>query len=227
MAVYSLTPLGYTYDALEPFFDRQTMEIHHQKHWASYVKNLNSLIAEYDLRNLPPSSLEMVTRIRFLSVQEKDRERLIFNGGGVANHEFFFSLLKKNGEMAVPFDLEHSINVNFGTMGNFKKMFQESALSHRGSGWIWLCVNPAGKKQVSVQATVPELFICNTHDHDNPSMMDITKNFGIPVLCLDLWEHAYYLKFQNRKEEYIEAFWNVVNWQRVDELRRMAMVQRF
>jgi Fe-Mn family superoxide dismutase len=203
------------------------MELHHQKHLAAYLKNLEAILGEYDLRNLPASSQEMVSRIRVLSVPEQDREKLIFNGGGVANHEFFFSLLKKNGGTAMPSHLEHSLNKNFGSLDGFKKMFLESALSHRGSGWTWLCVNPEGKKQMAVHTKVPELFICNTHNHDNPSMVDITKNFGIPILCLDLWEHAHYLKFQNRKAEYVEAFWNVVDWQRVEKLQEEAMVQRF
>jgi Fe-Mn family superoxide dismutase len=220
--------LPYDCDELKPAMSAKTVEVHYGKCLADCVDNLNSFLGDYDLGNLPENSRELAAGIRFLTIPAEDRDKLIFLAGGVANHELFFSILRPsvNGNWP-PEELERVMNANFGTFANFQNCFQEVALSLLGSGWVWLCVRPNGKKVATQSGDVPELFICSTQNHDNPSMLDIAKNFGHPILCLDMWEHAYYLQHQNKKDDYIHFFWPIVNWDKVQANYAEAIVARF
>ncbi|MDR2029887.1 MAG: superoxide dismutase [Puniceicoccales bacterium] len=211
MTHYVHVPLPYDFSALEPAIDARTMEIHHDGHLGAYVRNLNALIEKYDLQNLPPRAMDFVQAFHRLAADVPDRDRLRFNLGGVANHEFFFSILgKKSAAPGAP--LASAIDENFGTFVSFQNLFQKSAIDLMGSGWTWLAVDLAS----TIAQPFPRLFICNTSNHDNPLMRDVFASPVMPILCLDMWEHAYYLRHQNRKTDYLAAFWCVVDWDRVD-----------
>jgi Fe-Mn family superoxide dismutase len=172
--------------------------------------------------------MEFAAGIRFLTVAAGDRDRLIFNAGGVVNHEFFFALLRAPIPQNAPTEyVTRAIEESFGTFADFQSSFKKSALALLGSGWTWLCVDPKGRKITDEGLEIPELFICSTQNHDNPAMVDVCKCFGRPILCLDMWEHAYYLQYQNRKADYIDAIWSVIDWDRVEEHCRAAAVSRF
>ncbi len=191
MAKYELPALPYGYDALEPYVDKMTMEIHHAKHHNAYVTNLNKLVED---NNIETASLEeMMATISKYPVGVRN------NGGGHYNHSLFWKLMKQNGSGAPTGDLAVAIDAAFGNYDEFKKLFAAAAMTRFGSGWAWLVVN-GGK-----------LTISSTPNQDNP-LMDIADVKGTPVLGLDVWEHAYYLKHQNRRNEYIESWWSVVNW---------------
>lgn len=227
MTPYKLEPLPYDYDALEPFIDRETMIYHHDNHTGNYVANLNKIIAEYNYTNLPGNIEEWIPSVRSSAIESQDRNSLIFNAGGVANHYLFFSLLKKNNGAVPDGDLAVAINANFGSFENFKSEFTKAALSQLGSGWVWLCVDPFAKKLVIKEKPYPVMFITTTSNHDNPMMIGATKDFGSPILCLDLWEHTYYLRYQYRKSEFYRAFWDIINWDRVVELYRKSLIEKF
>jgi Fe-Mn family superoxide dismutase len=191
-----LPELGYAYDALEPFVDAQTMKIHHQKHHATYVNKLNAALEGHsDLAEKSPEDL-----IRHLDqVPEEIRTAVRNHGGGHVNHTFFWKILKPmvdfTGEVA------EAINAKYGGLDNFKKEFLKTAMGVFGSGWAWLVVNADG-----------ELEIKGTPNQDNPMTRGET-----PLLGVDVWEHAYYLKYQNRRPDYIEAIFDVMNWNVVNE----------
>ena len=195
---YTLAPLPYPADALEPHFDKQTMEIHHGKHHAAYVNNVNDALKDQpELAALPVDEL-----IKNLAkVPEGIRGKVRNNAGGHVNHTLFWSLLKKDAP-APTGALADAINAAFGDLAGFKAKFKEACLGRFGSGWAWLVVKDG------------KLAITSTPNQDNPVM----DGAGTPVLGLDVWEHAYYLKFQNRRAEFVDAFWNVVNWGKVAEL---------
>jgi Fe-Mn family superoxide dismutase len=194
---FTLPPLPYANDALEPYIDAQTMEIHHDKHHNAYVTNLNAALEKYpDLQNM---SLEELLANNASAVPEDIRTAVRNNGGGHSNHSFFWQILKKNEGGAPSGALADAINQKFGGFDNFKAEFKKAAGGRFGSGWAWLIVDSDGT-----------LSITSTPNQDTPIMEGKT-----PVLGLDVWEHAYYLKYQNRRPDYVDAFWNVVNWDEV------------
>ncbi len=190
MGKFELPALPYAYDALEPYIDKMTMEIHHTKHHNAYVTNLNKAIDGTELAG--KSIEELMANISKLPMPVRN------NGGGHFNHSFFWKLMKKGGGNPTG-ELATAINSTFGSLDDLKKKFNEAALGRFGSGWAWL-VSSNGK-----------LVVSSTPNQDNP-LMDVAEVKGTPVLGLDVWEHAYYLKYQNRRNEYAENWWNVVNW---------------
>jgi Fe-Mn family superoxide dismutase len=195
---FELPQLAYAYDALEPHFDARTMEIHHSKHHQTYITNLNNAVAGTDLEGKTLEELMMVA---------KDHMAVRNNGGGHWNHSLFWTLLSPNGGGAPTGKVAEAIDRDFGNFDLFKAEFAKAATTRFGSGWAWLCVHPDGK-----------LEICSTPNQDNPIMEGLGYCGGKPILALDVWEHAYYLHYQNRRPDYISAFWNVVDWNRVNEL---------
>jgi Fe-Mn family superoxide dismutase len=191
---FTLPNLHYAYDALEPHFDARTMEIHHSKHHAAYTNNLNAAI---DGTEMAGKSIEEI-----LKNISKHPVAVRNNGGGFYNHNLFWEILSPKGGGLPSGDLMIAINSNFGSFDKFKESFNAAAMSRFGSGWAWL---------VAVNG---KLVIISTPNQDNP-LMDIAEVKGKPILGIDVWEHAYYLKFQNRRAEYIEAFWNLINWEEV------------
>jgi Fe-Mn family superoxide dismutase len=192
---HNLPPLPYSFDALEPYIDAKTMEIHHDKHHGAYVNNLNkALEANPELQKLPVE--ELLARIG--NVPEAVRTAVRNNGGGHLNHSMFWKIMKKGGGGEPSGDLADAIKNTFGNFGDFKKTFTQAATSRFGSGWAWLLIR--GEK----------LTVESTANQDNPIIDGGKAFFGI-----DVWEHAYYLKYQNRRPEYIEAWWNTVNWAQV------------
>ncbi|HDT8829021.1 TPA: superoxide dismutase [Listeria monocytogenes] len=189
---YELPKLPYTYDALEPNFDKETMEIHYTKHHNTYVTKLNEAVAGHP-ELASKSAEELVTNLD--SVPEDIRGAVHNHGGGHANHTLFWSILSPNGGGAPTGNLKAAIESEFGTFDEFKEKFNAAAAARFGSGWAWLVVNDG------------KLEIVSTANQDSP-----LSDGKTPVLGLDVWEHAYYLKFQNRRPEYIETFWNVINW---------------
>jgi Fe-Mn family superoxide dismutase len=197
---YTLPALPYAYNALEPHIDARTMEIHHTKHHQAYINNVNSAIAGTELEKLPVEQL-----IADLGkVPEDKRMAVRNNGGGHANHSLFWTIMGPKAGGAPSGDLAAAISSSFGSFENFKEQFGKAATTRFGSGWAWLVV--AGGK----------LAIGSTANQDSPLMgQAIAGLTGTPILGLDVWEHAYYLNYQNRRPDYITAFWNVVNWNEV------------
>ena len=189
---FELAPLPYAADALEPFIDRQTMEIHHGKHQQAYVTNLNNAVNGTELAG--HSIDDLIKNAGKAPVAVRN------NGGGHWNHTFFWSILKKNEGGKPTGALAQAIDGKFGSYDAFKEEFAKAATTRFGSGWAWLMVGTDG-----------ELAVASTPNQDNP-LMDVAEKQGTPVLGLDVWEHAYYLKYQNKRPDYIAAFWNVVNW---------------
>lgn len=197
MAKFELPALPYAYDALEPYIDKMTMEIHHTKHHNAYVTNLNKAVEGTEMEG--KSLEELMANISKYPVAVRN------NGGGHWNHSLFWTLMKKNGGGEPTGNLADAIKSSFGSFTEFKTQFNNAATTRFGSGWAWL-VKQNGK-----------LVIGSTPNQDNP-LMDIAEIKGTPILGLDVWEHAYYLKYQNRRPEYIENWWNVVNWDKAAEL---------
>ncbi len=196
---FVLPPLPYEKAALEPHIDALTMEIHHDKHHNAYVTNLNkALESAPDLQNL---SIEELLR-NLSNVPENIRTAVRNNGGGHANHTLFWNLLSSNGGGTPTGDVANAINTAFGSFDAFKTAFKTAATGRFGSGWAWLVVAPDGTVSIT-----------STPNQDTPIMDGQT-----PILGLDVWEHAYYLKYQNRRPDYVDAFWNVVNWAEVARL---------
>ena len=200
---HTLPELGYAANALEPVIDARTMEIHHGKHHAAYVNNLNAALEKYpDLQSKSAEEL-----IRDLSAVPEDiRMAVRNNGGGHVNHTMFWTLLKA-GSTGPTGELAAAIDAELGGFDAFKEAFSKAGATRFGSGWAWLCVKADGK-----------LCVCSTPNQDNPIMAGVAECPGTPILGLDVWEHAYYLNYQNRRPDYIKAFWEVVNWDRVAEL---------
>lgn len=193
---FELPKLPYAYNALEPHIDARTMEIHHTKHHNAYVTNLNAAIA-----GKPEEKLSLEDLCKTIS---KYAPAVRNNGGGHYNHSLFWTLMKQNGGGEPAGALADAIKTAFGSFNDFKTQFTTAATTRFGSGWAWLCVS-AGK-----------LVVCSTPNQDNP-LMDIAEVKGTPIFGLDVWEHAYYLNYQNRRPDYISAFWNVVNWDEVSK----------
>ena len=201
---HTLPELGYAYDALEPHIDARTMEIHHSKHHQAYITNLNNALAgkaDLEAKNV----CELVSNLA--AVPEDIRTAVRNNAGGHLNHSFFWKLIAPGGAKTPSGDLAKAIDAAFGSFDAFKEAFAKAGATRFGSGWAWLCKDDSGK-----------LSVCSTANQDNPIM---GKDFGgcgdFPILGLDVWEHAYYLHYQNRRPDYIAAFWNVVNWDVVAE----------
>jgi len=195
MAKFQLPELPYAYDALEPTIDKETMNIHHTKHHNTYVTNLNGALEGHS--DLQEKSLEdLVSNLD--AVPEDIRTAVRNNGGGHANHSLFWKVLSPNGGGEPSGELADKLNDKFGTLEKFKEEFETAAKTRFGSGWAWLVLNNG------------ELEVISTPNQDNPLMEGKT-----PLLGLDVWEHAYYLKYQNKRPEYVSAFWNVVNWDEV------------
>ncbi len=192
---FQLPPLPYTTTALEPHIDARTMEIHHGKHHQAYVTNLNNALAGTDAENL---SIEDICKSisKYPMVVRN-------NGGGHYNHSLFWTILSPNSGGAPTGKLAEAITEAFGTMDEFKTKFNAAATTRFGSGWAWLIKNAAGKLEIT-----------STPNQDNP-LMDVADVKGQPLLGLDVWEHAYYLNYQNRRPDYCAAFWNIVNWAEV------------
>jgi Fe-Mn family superoxide dismutase len=193
---FTLAPLPYAYEALEPHIDTLTMQIHHDKHHQAYVDNLNKAVAGTDNEN--KSIEELVKAAGSISPAVRN------NGGGHWNHTFFWESLAGNAGGNPSGKLADAINAAFGTLDAFKEKFAAAGMTRFGSGWAWLIVKD-GKLEVS-----------STPNQDNP-LMDVAEVKGTPVLGADVWEHAYYLKYQNKRADYLAAFWNVVNWTKVAE----------
>lgn len=194
---FTLPNLPYAFNALEPHIDARTMEIHHGKHHNAYVTNLNKAIAGTDAENL---SIEDICRSA-----SKYPAAVRNNGGGHYNHSLFWTVLGPDGGGAPSGALAKAIDSAFGSFDAFKSKFAEAAAGRFGSGWAWLIVDANGKVAVT-----------STPNQDNP-LMDVAEAKGTPILGLDVWEHAYYLNYQNRRPDYIAAFWNVVNWSEVEK----------
>ena len=192
---FELPALPYAHDALEPHIDARTMEIHHGKHHNAYVTNLNNAIAGTDAEG--KSLDELMKSIGSASGAVRN------NGGGHYNHSLFWTVMSGNGGGTPSGDLAGAIDSAFGSFDAFKEQFGKAAATRFGSGWAWLCVDASGG-----------LFVTSTPNQDNPAM-DIAENPGTPILGLDVWEHAYYLNYQNRRPDYIAAFWSVVDWSAV------------
>ena len=197
---FELPKLPYAFDALEPHIDALTMEIHHDRHHAGYTNNLNNAIKGTELEN---KSIEEILKEGF------DKDSVRNNGGGYYNHSLFWEILSPNGGGEPKGELAEKINETFGSFEKFKEEFSNEAKTRFGSGWAWLCVMEKG-----------ELMVCSTANQDNPLMPNGCG--GTPILGLDVWEHAYYLKYQNKRPDYVAAFWNVVNWDKVEELYKKA-----
>jgi len=189
--------LPYAFDALEPHIDARTMEIHYSKHHAAYTSKFNAAVKGTELEG--KSAQEIFTNISNANNAVKN------NGGGYFNHNLFWEVMGPNGEGAPSeqMNIHKAILRDFGSFESFKDEFANAAATQFGSGWAWLCVDKADK-----------LFICSTGNQDNP-LMDTNDFEGTPILTLDVWEHAYYLNYQNRRPDYIEAFFNVINWHEV------------
>ena len=196
MSKFELPPLPYAYDALEPYIDKLTMEIHHDKHHAAYVANFN--------KALEGTAAEGKTIEEIFKNVSKYPAAVKNNGGGVYNHSMFWTVMKKNGGGAPTGAIADAIKSSFGSFDDFKTAFNTSATTRFGSGWAWLIV------------TGGKLSVISTPNQDNP-LMDNAETKGTPIVLLDVWEHAYYLKYQNRRPEYVTNFWNVVNWDEVNK----------
>ncbi len=193
---FELPKLPYDFNALEPHIDARTMEIHHGKHHNAYVSKLNDAIAGTDLEG---KSLDELMKVAGSNTAVRN------NGGGHFNHSLFWTILSPNGGGKPSGDLASAIDAKFGSFEAFQEEFNKAAATRFGSGWAWLSLDDN-----------KELFISSTPNQDNPTM-DVAEAKGTPILGLDVWEHAYYLHYQNRRPDYIKAFWNVVNWDEVSK----------
>lgn len=202
---YLLPPLPYEYDALEPYIDAETMHLHHDKHHATYVKNLNAAVADYpDISKLPVE--ELIQRLD--RVPEKIRTTVRNNGGGHANHSFFWEVMRKKAASRPSGELAKAIDGKFGSFPSFQEQFTKAALSVFGSGWAWLSVDD--KHQLAIEASP---------NQDSPWMTGRK-----PILGIDVWEHAYYLKYQNVRADYVAAFYKVVSWDSANERFQKAIL---
>ena len=194
---FQLPKLPYAYDALEPHIDARTMEIHHSKHHNGYTTNLNNAIEGTDLES--KSILEILENLDMSNMAVRN------NGGGFYNHDLFWKIMSPNGGGEPSGELAAAINKEFGSFDGFKDAFSKAAATRFGSGWAWLCVHKGG-----------EVKVCSTPNQDNPIMPEVGCG-GFPILGLDVWEHAYYLHYQNRRPDYIGSFFNLINWEEVNK----------
>lgn len=200
---FELRPLPYGYEALEPFIDRQTVEIHYGKHHKAYFDNFLNAIKGTEMESMDIT--DIFKNISKYPVAVRN------NGGGYYNHTFYWEGLKPNGGILPIGELSGAIIKTYGSFDEFKKQFSEAGKTRFGSGWAWFCIDDKGK-----------LFICSSPNQDNP-LMDLAEKRGILLLTMDVWEHAYYIKYQNKRPDYIEAFWSVVNWEEVAKRYEIAM----
>ena len=198
---FELPQLPYAYDALEPNIDARTMEIHHTKHHNAYTTNLNAAVAGTDMEGKTIENILINLDMKNMAVRN--------NGGGFYNHNLFWTVMTPNGGGLPTGDLLAAIEAAFGTFEEFKASFSKAGATQFGSGWAWLCVHKGGK-----------VTVCGTPNQDNPLMPGVGCG-GTPILGMDVWEHAYYLHYQNRRPDYIEAFFNVISWTEV--ARRFAL----
>ena len=205
-AQFTQKPLPYAYTALEPFIDAQTMEIHYSKHHAAYIKNLNTAIVGTEAEKMNIN--EILANVSKLSPAIRN------NAGGHYNHELFWSILTPEKNTKPSAELEKAINESFGSMDALKEKLNAAAATRFGSGWAWLYIGQDGK-----------LVVSSTANQDNP-LMDIAENKGTPILGIDVWEHAYYLKYQNKRADYLTAIWNVINWNQVSTYYENAMPKK-
>ena len=204
---YTLPDLPYAFDALQPSIDAQTMEIHHGKHHAAYVSKVNAAIeGNTDLES--KSIEELISNIS--AIPEDIRGAVRNNGGGHYNHSLFWTIIGPDAGGEPEGELSDAITKDLGGLDAFKESFSNAAATRFGSGWAWLCVSDG------------KLCVCSTPNQDSP-IMDVAECKGMPILGLDVWEHAYYLKYQNRRPEYVSAFWNIVNWSAVSELYKTVL----
>jgi len=196
---YELPKLSYGYDELEPFIDTETMKIHHQKHHQAYVDGLNKSLEQVGSASHPQYISSILANLK--SIPESGQSAINFFGGGFENHRLFWETMTPNSNGNPGGKLEDSIDVYFNNFENFKKVFSEKAISIQGSGWCWLVFNQ----------TYNKIEIITTLNQDSPWVFQ-----KIPLLGLDVWEHAYYLKYQNKRPDYVEAWWNVINWDYVE-----------
>ncbi len=200
---FEFQPLPFGYDALEPFIDKQTVEIHYSKHHKAYYDNFINAIEGTEMESMDIKDIFMNISKYPMAVRN--------NGGGYFNHAFYWENMTAHGGDLPTGKLSETIANDFGSFEELKKQFVDAGKTRFGSGWAWLCLDEKGS-----------IFICSTPNQDNP-LMDITKIKGIPLLTMDVWEHAYYLKYQNKRPDYIDAFWSVVNWKVVAERYENAL----
>ena len=203
MSNFKFNDLPYDFNALEPYIDARTMEIHYTKHHKAYFDKFTAAVD-----GTPLADMDMIDIFNDISNQSAAVRN---NGGGYFNHELFWNIMSGNGGGQPEGDLANAINNAFGSLDSFKETFNNAAATRFGSGWAWLCADKEGKLEV-----------CSTANQDNPLMKGIGCG-NTPILGLDVWEHAYYLKYQNRRPEYIDAFWNVVNWESVAKNYKKAL----
>ena len=209
---YTLSPLPYAYNALEPHIDARTMEIHHGKHHQAYVNNLNNALASAKIEG-PECVRELLRNLAALP--ESIRTAVRNNGGGHANHNFFWKVIAPGGAKAPVGKLSEAIARDFGSLDKLKEAFNNAAVTRFGSGWAWLCASADGK-----------LHVCSTANQDSPWMVGvdgITCAGNRPLIAIDVWEHAYYLNYQNRRPDYVAAFWNLVNWDFAEQNYQKAL----
>ncbi len=201
---YTLPVLPYDYSALEPYIDARTMEIHYTKHHQAYVDNLNKALEGFPTLQ----TIELAELLAGIdNLPEEIKTAVRNNGGGHMNHSFFWKIMKKNGDGEPVGKIAEAIKKNYGSFAKFQDDFNATAKKVFGSGWAWLCINDQRK-----------ISIISTHNQDSPIMQGLT-----PLLGLDVWEHAYYLSYQNRRPDYITAWWQVVNWEQVEENLQQAL----
>lgn len=203
LSKFEFQPLPYSYDALEPYIDKLTLEIHYSKHHRAYYDNFMKAIKGTELESM--DMMDIFRNIGKYPIAVRN------NSGGYFNHTFYWNNMKPHGGGMPTGKLAESITKAFGSFEEFKKQFSESAKTRFGSGWAWLCLDNKGK-----------LIVCSTPNQDN-TLMDIAEKKGIPILTIDVWEHAYYLKYQNRRADYVDAFWNIVNWEEVTKRYENAL----
>lgn len=203
IAQFVQAPLPYSYNALEPFIDAQTMEIHYSKHHAAYISNLNKAI-----QGTPTEKMSIQDILAHISTFNSTIRN---NAGGHYNHDLFWSILTPNKNSTPSPELTKAINQSFTSIDSLKSTLNKAAATRFGSGWAWLYITPEGS-----------LSVCSTPNQDNP-LMDNAENKGIPILGIDVWEHAYYLKYQNKRADYLSALWNIINWEEVSKRYNQAI----
>jgi Fe-Mn family superoxide dismutase len=209
LADFSLPELGYATAALAPHIDERTMQIHHGKHHAGYVRKLNAAVKEGHIHHHGKVE-ELLSNLK--GIPEAQRTAVRNNGGGHYNHTLFWDIMSPNGGGEPAGDLAAAIKKEFGSFAKFRERFSSNAATRFGSGWAWLCISKEGK-----------LHACSTPNQDNPLMTGDVDVAGTPLLGIDVWEHAYYLNYQNRRADYIEAWWNVVDWAAVQKRYQAAL----
>lgn len=201
---FEFKPLPYAYDSLEPFLDKLTVEIHYSKHHKAYYENFIDSIKGSEMETMDINDIFKKISTRPAGIRN--------NGGGYYNHTFYWEGMTSEGGNLRTGNLSKAIIQKFSSFDEFKKQFSDAGITRFGSGWVWLCLDDKG-----------QLYVCSTPNQDNP-LMDITEKRGTPLLAMDVWEHAYYLKYQSGRTDYIDAFWNIVNWEEVTRRYEAALL---